>query len=111
MQEPRLPSSAVNLLVVVSVLVAVLAILGILAVFYLPATIGPYSAVHGPATAFRSVQHSRNVRVVIAFVFLPAATVSLFLILTCKSARTELVWSKRLMATFFLIERNCVRLC
>jgi hypothetical protein len=35
--------------------IALLAVMGVLLVFFFPATCGPFSATHGPATAFRAL--------------------------------------------------------
>jgi len=44
---------------------AILGVLGVLTVFLFPAMLGPYSAVHGPATALQAARAAARLRVAI----------------------------------------------
>jgi len=56
---------------------AALVVIGILAAFFFPVTTGPYTAVNGPATAFKSLRYSALLRLalVLASVSLQAGNV------------------------------------
>jgi hypothetical protein len=52
---------------------ALLAMLGILLVFFFPATSGPFSVTNGPATAFRALDAARGVFAAMSAALLVAA--------------------------------------
>jgi hypothetical protein len=104
MQRPRLQRKASHRLG----LCALVAVLGILVLFLLPLSIGPYSAVNGPATAFRSVEHAKAVRVAITSVILQAVIISLPLI--PEPARIAINWSGEPVPSV-LLAQHCVLLC
>jgi hypothetical protein len=52
---------------------ALLVVLGILLVFFFPATSGPFSVTNGPATAFRALHAARNVFAAMSAALLIAA--------------------------------------
>jgi hypothetical protein len=52
---------------------ALLAMLGILLVFFFPATTGPFSVTNGPATAFRALDAARGVFAAMCAALLVAA--------------------------------------
>lgn len=88
---------------------AAFVVIGILAAFFFPVTAGPYTAVNGPATAFRSVHYSALLRVavVLAGVSLQAGT-AIFHPLRWP-AKTE-IGTARVM-TGPDLDQFCVRLC
>lgn len=63
-------------------LLALLAVFGILLVFFFPASCGPFSVTNGPATAFRALELARGV-------FAAMSVLLLVLLLQC-NCREEL---------------------
>jgi hypothetical protein len=52
---------------------ALMAVLGILLVFFFPAASGPFSVTHGPATAFRALKAARGLFAAMSAALLIAA--------------------------------------
>lgn len=88
---------------------AAFVVIGILAAFFFPVTAGPYTAVNGPATAFRSVHYSALLRlaVVLAGVSLQAGT-AIFHLLSWP-VKTEIGTAPAMIGPD--LDQFCVRLC
>jgi len=64
----------------------VLAMLGILLVFFFPAPCGPYSVTHGPATAFRAHASAQGLLAAMSTAFLMVAVLQCIFYLECLTA-------------------------
>jgi|SRR5215469_10276580 len=107
---PRLNRKRVTAIVTWVVRVsAALAVIAILAAFFFPVTAGPYTAVNGPATAFKSHQYSALLRVALVLASLSLQAGMVFFGPIAQLIKTE-IGTTRTMSRADL-DQFCVRLC
>jgi hypothetical protein len=85
----------------------IIVILSVVSVFLVPSGFGPYSAVNGPTTVFKSLQHADAVRAIVSDSVLLGIRplVSLFHSLRIAAS------SPAISRWIGILEKYCVRLC
>ena len=85
----------------------IIAILSVVTVFLAPSGFGPYSAVNGPTTVFKSIQHADAVKAAVAPAVLMAIRHGVSTIQGLRVNTYSVAGSERID----VLEQYCVRLC
>ena len=85
----------------------IIVILSVVTVFLMPSAFGPYSAVNGPTTVFKSIQHADAVKAAVSPTVLLAIRPLVSMIHGLRIASSSTSSS----AWIDILEKYCVRLC